>query len=158
MVDVPHLRGLALPLLSTTHLLFILTEWPGLSDTGLVIALLCERDLSAALRYFIGLPYSHGHRDNLKYYLTKRLRRTPVPRLEELSTLFPRLSALAPDENGVLVPRFGPLTDQETGLWDSHTFFFQLLHAKKMEGTIPYPRLHFCMSLTLFSNADLRFL
>lgn len=158
MVDVPQLRGLALQLLSTAHLLFILTHWPGLTDTGLVIDLLCERDISAALQYFLGLPYSHGHREDLKHYLKKHLRRTPVHRLKELTTLFPRLSALVTDENGVLVPRIGPLTDHETGLWDSHDFFFNLLHAKEMEGTIHYARLHFCMSLTVFSNALLRFL
>lgn len=158
MDDVPQLRGLALRLLSTAHLLFILTNWPGLGDTGLVIELLCERDITAALQYFLSLPYSHGHRDQLKHYLKQRLRRTPVHRMNEMTALFPRLSALVEDQNGVLVPRMGPLTDLETGLWDSHDFFFNLLHAQQMEGMIPLARLHFCMSLTFFSNAHLRFL
>lgn len=158
MDDVPHLRGLALRILSTAHLLFILNNWPGLTDTGLVLDLLCERDITAALQYLLSLPYSHGHRDDLKHYLKQRLRRTSINRMKEMTVLFPRLSALVEDEHGVLVPRIGPLTDFETGLWDSHDFFFNLLHAKLMEGTIPVASLYFCMSLTLLSNADLRFL
>ena len=155
---VPQLRGLALQLLSTAHLLFILTNWPGLGDTHLVLDLLCERDLNAAIRYLLRLPYSHGHRDHLKHSLKQHLRRTSLRRMTDLRALFPQLSALVTDENGVLVPRMGPLTDFETGLWDSHDFFFNLLHARQMEGTIPVASLYFCMTLILFSNATLRFL
>lgn len=158
MDNVPSLRGLAAPLLSVAHLLFILYHWPGLGDIGLVIDLLCQRDIAAALRYFISLPYSHGHRAAMKYYLKRRLRNTPIQRWNELAALFPVLSALVPDETGFMVPRMGPLTDHEMGMWDANDFFLNLRHAKQMEGTIPFASFHCCMSFTFFSNAQLRFL
>ena len=157
MDNVPTLRGLVLPLLSTAHLLFLLHHWPGLSNTPLLIDLLCSRDLNAAITYLLSLPYSHGHRPDMKQHLRKHLRRLPLTDFHVLASLFPPLSALAADENNVLWPRVGPLDDTETGLWDSTDFFFQLLHAKKMEGTIPLTIPCYCMSLRLFNNARLCF-
>lgn len=58
------------------------------------------------------------------------------------------------------MPRIGPLTDLESGLWDSCDFYFGVLHARQMEGTVPesIARYHYCMSFHTFSNAGLRLL
>lgn len=158
MNAVSDLQGLVLPLLSTAHLLFLLETWPGLGYNGLIMEMLCSRDVAAAIRYLLTLPYSHGHRERMKYYLRKRLRLTPVHEMNELVLLFPRLTATVEGEDGVLVPFVGPVTDLEAGIWDSHDFFFGILHAKKMEGMIPFTCYNFCMSFTLFRNARLHFL
>lgn len=94
----------------------------------------------------------------MKHHLRKRLRWVPVHELRELARLFPPLTALVEDENGVLLPRVGPLDDNESGLWDSSDFFFGVMHARQMEGTIPFARYHFCLSFITFRNARLRFL
>ena len=158
MDNVPSLRGLTLSLLSTSHLLFLLHHWPCLNHTPLIIDLLCSRDLHAAIAYLLSLPYSHGHREELKHCLRKYLKRLPINALRALANLFPHLTATVTDENGVLFPRVGPLDDQESGLWDSNDFFFQLLHAKNIEGTFPLIIPRYCISLRLFCNASLRFL
>lgn len=155
MDSVPELRGLVLPLLSTAHLLFILNNWPGIANIGAVMDMLCERDLTTSIRYLLGLPYSHGHREGLKQSLQKRLQRTGLAQMKALARLFPLMSTLVPDADGNFVAKMGPLTDYDAGLWDSHDFYFQLLHAKQMEGTIVFPR--YCMSLRLFCNARLSF-
>lgn len=158
MDTVPALRGLVLPLLSTAHLLFLLRHWPGLGDTPLVIDLLCSRDLHAAITYLLSLPYSHGHRQEMKKHLRKHLLRISIKDFPVFASLFPPLTALVTDEDGVLRARVGPLDDIETGLWDSNDFFFGVMHARNMEGTIPFACYHFCMSFITFSNATLRFL
>ena len=137
MDEVPELSGLILPILSIAHLLFLLHNWPGLRDTGLILDLLCRRDIREALRYLLSISYSHSHRQQLKSLLRQRLRWTPVHELKELSTLFPQLTALVERDDGVLVPQVGPLSDLESGLWDSCDFYFGLLHARQMEGTVP---------------------
>lgn len=76
----------------------------------------------------------------------------------ELAGLFQPLTALVEDEDGVLMPRVGPMDDNESGLWDSSDFFFGVLHARQMEGTIPFAHYHFSMSFNTFSNARLHFL
>ena len=155
MDGVPELRGLVLPLLSTAHLLFILNNWPCIADIGVVLDMLCERDLTVAIRYLLSLPYSHGHREALKRRLQKQLTRTGLETMKELATLFPQMTALVQDARGNTVAKMGPLTDYETGLWDSHDFYFHLLHAKQTKGTLVFPR--YCMSLGLFLNARLSF-
>ena len=155
MDGVPELRGLVLPLLSTAHLLFILNHWPCIATTGVVLDLLCERDLLVAIRYLLSLPYSHGHRETLKSCLQKQLSRTGLETMQEIATLFPQMSALVQDAHGNSVAKMGPLTDYEAGLWDSHDFYFQLLHAKQTKGTFGFPR--YCMSIGLFLNARLSF-
>lgn len=160
MDRVPPLNTFILPILSTAHLIFILNNWPGVRDTGLIMELLCTRDLRAALGYLLSLPYSHSHRPVLKSLLRHRLRWKHVHELKELTTLFPRLSAMVERDDGVLVPMIGPLSDLESGLWDTSDFYFGVLHARQMEGTIPesISRYHYCMSFRTFSNAGLRFL
>ena len=155
MERVQELRGLVLPILSTDHLLFLLNNWSGLSFINEVMDELCARDLVAALRYLINLPYSHGNRAGMKRSITRQVQRTSVERLRETYSVFPRLSALVRDDNGVLVAEMGPLTDFQTGLWDSHDFYFHCIHAKKMAGTFGFHR--YCMSLRLFCNARLSF-
>lgn len=123
MDRVPPLNSFNLPILSTAHLIFILTNWPGVRDTELIMDLLCTRDLRAALRYLLSLPFSHTPRPVLKSLLRQRFRWVHVHELKELATLFPQLSALVETDDGVLVPMIGPLTDLESGLWDSSDFF-----------------------------------
>ena len=94
----------------------------------------------------------------MKKHLRKYLGRIPIKDFPVLARLFPLLTALVNDENGVLRPRVGPLDDMETGLWDSNDFFFGVMHSRNMEGTIPFAYYTFCMSFITFSNATLRFL
>ena len=158
MDQVPALSGLVLPILSTAHLIFLLTNWPGLPDTNLILELLCTRDIQEALRYLLSISFSHGHRNRLKYALGQRLRWTPVKELKELSSMFPPLTALVERNDGVLVPMVGPLSDHEAGLWDSNDFFFGLIHRRQMEGTVSCSRYCICMSFDRFRNASIRFL
>ena len=158
MDQVPELSGLVLPILSTAHLLFLLTNWPGLRDTNLLLELLCKRDIREALGYLLSISFSHSHRNRLKYALTQRLRWTPVHELKELSRMFPQLTALVERNDGVLVPMVAPLSDDEAGLWDSNDFFFGLIHGCQMEGTVPCSRYRNCMSFRRFRNASIRFL
>lgn len=81
MDNVPQLRGIVLPILSTVHLLFLLNTWPGLGDTPLIMELLCSRDIRAAIEYLLSLSYSHRHRQAMKHHLRKRLRWVPVHEL-----------------------------------------------------------------------------
>ena len=160
MDRVPSLGTFILPILSTAHLIFILNNWPGLRDTRLILEQLCTRDLRAAFGYLLSLSFSHSHRPVLLTCLRPRLRWTTVEDLKELENLFPRLSALVERDDGVLVPKIGPLSDLETGLWDSCDWYFGLLHSRQMEGTIPvsispYQR---CVSLDKFINVRLHFL
>ena len=157
MENVPPLSYLVLPTLSTDHLVYILLHWPCLGQIYVVMDVLCERDLARAIQYLLGLPYTHTHREELKRSLKKVLRRTSLSKMKDLASLFPRMSALVEDENGDLVAEMGPLTDYAAGLWDSHDFYFQQLHSKQMEGTIPFTFLRYCMSFRLFRNARLSF-
>ena len=155
MERVHDLHGLVLPRLTTNHLLFILNHWPCIANIDTVMDVLCERDLTVAIRHLLGLPYSHGHREGLKQCITKELTRTGLEEMRELGNLFPRMTALVQDSNGDSVAKMGPLTDFEAGLWDSQDFYFHILHAKQMKGTFVFPRC--CMSLDLFVNARLSF-
>lgn len=157
MDNVPPLSYLPLPILSTEHLVFVLRHWPCLGNIGVVMDVLCERALEKAIQYLLSLPYTHTHREDLKHSIKQELRRTSLQKMKELASLFPRMSALAADDNGDLVAEMGPLTDYAAGLWDSHDFYFQLLHAKQMQGTIPFTFLRYCMSFRLFRNARLSF-
>ena len=145
MNRVPSLGDFIVPLLSTAQLLFLLHNWPGVRDTRLILDNLCTRDLSAAFGYLLSLPFSHAHRPVLLDCLRHHLRWKPFEEIKDLGNLFPRLSALVETDDGVLVPKIGPLSDEETGLWDSSDWYFGLLHSRQMEGTIrvsisPYQR------------------
>lgn len=157
MDHVPSLGAFILPLISTASLLQFLIDWPQVRDARLALENLCTRDV---LPYLLSLPFSHSHRRVLLDCLTPRLRWLKLEDLQDLGNLFPRLSALVHTDDGKLVPKVGPLSDEETGLWDTNDWFFGLLHAKQMDGTItfyipPYVR---CVSLDTFIDVRLHFL
>ena len=157
---VPSLGAFIIPILTTAQLIFILNNWPGIRDTRLILEQLCTRDLRAAFGYLLSLPFSHSHRPVLLDCLTPRLRWLKLEDLQDLANLFPRLSALVERDDGVLVPKIGPLSDLETGLWTSCDWYFGLLHSRKMAGTIPVSiyRYQRCVSLDQFINVRLHFL
>ena len=53
----------------------------------------------------------------------------------------------------------GPLSDYETGLWDTNDWFFQLLHARQMDGQLfsLSARFYRSVSITTFIQIQLSF-
>ena len=121
------------PSLPTSSLVQFLTCIPRGPFTEDAIKELCQRDLRVGLTYLLSLPFTHSHRPMLKHYLHDRFRRLPIVALEQLSTTIPHLTALTSIE-GTLHPAMYPLDDYQTGLWDTHDWYFKLLHVRNMKG------------------------
>ena len=135
MDGVKTLSEMIIPTLSTFLLLQFLQSIPNSPSTVAAIDELATRELSHVVTYLLSLPFSHWHRSVLKSRLERRLRAMSVDDLKSLSGFLPQLSALQYSE-GEWIPVMGPLSDYETGLWDTSDWYFRLLHARQMEGTL----------------------
>ena len=134
MDGVTTLSDIIIPTLSTFLLLQFLTTIPHSPSTVAAIDELTSRELPDVVTYLLSLPYSHWHRSVLKPRLERRLRAMSVDDLQALSGFLPQLSALQYSE-GEWIPVMGPLSDYDTGLWDTNDWYFRLLHARQIAGT-----------------------
>lgn len=145
------------PNLPTATLLQFLVHLPNGLNTKEALIEFATREYPVVFQYLLSLPFSHWHRHVLKHHLRLRLLKQSVSVLKSLSDLLPKLSALWIDPHtGKSYPKQGPLTDLAMGELDTHDWFFQLLHARGMEGQ--YTRFLSDIPLHLFPHVTLRFL
>lgn len=139
----------------TITLLNYLQFVPNACDTMLILEEFCKRDFADIFPYLLSLSATHWHRDVIKRHLRTRLFDLPLPTLKALHVYIPKLSALHFDDvTATMQPFFGPLSSMETARWDIHDWFYQLLHAKQMQGQL----LFITISLSLLSRVTVRFL
>ena len=120
---------------STMTLLHYLTLLPNALDSVDILDELASREFGAVLPYLKSLSNTHWHRHVLKDRLRKRLWVMSLAQIHALRNYFPNLSALYRNmEDGAWYPIMGPLSDRDTAEWDLHDWYYQLIHAKRMEG------------------------
>lgn len=154
MNSVKSLSETIIPTMTVNLLLHFLLDMPNGCNTVDALKELCTRDFCSIFTYLLSLPFSHWHREVTKTHLGERLRAMKVDDLKELGRQFiPKLTALE-HVDGECVPVMGPLSDLDTAAWDTNDWFYQLLHARQMEGECSL-LLH--MPMELYVQARLRF-
>ena len=155
LLPVPRLGALVINSFCTTvTLLQYLRCVPNACDSVTVLEELCKRDFTDIFPYLLSLHATHWHKDVLKQLLRKRLFDLSLPALKALQVHIPKLSALTMDETtGTLQPFIGPLSSMVTSQWDTHDWYYQISHAKQMEGKLLFNTI----SLSLLSRVTLRF-
>lgn len=154
MQSVNSISEMAIPSASTNVLLHFLLHMPNGLHTSLALKELCTRDFHSIFTYLLSLPHSHWHRNVMKAVLEERLRKLQVQEIKQLGRQYiPKLSALTKLDDE-WVPVMEPHTDQQSAAWDTHDWFFQLLHSRQMEGQYS---LLFTMPLESFIRASIRF-
>ena len=135
LLPVPRLGALVINSFCTTvTLLQYLRCVPNACDSVTVLEELCKRDFTDIFPYLLSLHATHWHKDVLKQLLRKRLFDLSLPALKALQVHIPKLSALTMDDTtGTLQPFIGPLSSMVTSQWDTHDWYYQILHAKQME-------------------------
>lgn len=151
VLPVPPLGALVInSSCSTSTLVQYLRCVPNACDSVTVLEELCKRDFTDIFSYLLSLHATHWHKDVLKQLLRKRLFDLSLPALKALQVHFPKLSALTMDDTtGTLQPFIGPLSSMVTSRWDTHDWYYQILHSKQMEEDILYffsHQLLFCVA------------
>lgn len=90
----------------------------------------------------------------MKSVLTKRLQDLKAAELKEIGTQFIPLKSALVDNDGERVALMGPLTDLDTGAWDTIDWFFRILHSRRMEGE---PTFLFDIPIPIYKRATLHF-
>ena len=155
LLPVPRLGALVINSFCTTvTLLQYLRCVPNACDSVTVLEELCKRDFTDIFPYLLSLHATHWHKDVLKQLLRKRLFDLSLPALKALQVHIPKLSALTMDDTtGTLQPFIGPLSSMVTSQWDTQDWYYQILHAKQMEGKLLFNTI----SLSLLSRVTLCF-
>ena len=138
LLPVPRLGALVInSFCATVTLLQYLRCVPNACDSVTVLEELCKRDFTDIFPYLLSLHATHWHKDVLKQLLRKRLFDLSLPALKALQVHIPKLSALTmADTTGTLQAFVGPLSSMVTSQWDTHDWFYQILHSKQMEGKL----------------------
>ena len=155
MDGLKTLGEMIIPTLPTYLILQFLHSIPNGPTIVEALEELANREFSRVFAYLLTLPFSHSHRDVFKSSLETRLRNMPVDDLKQLSGLLPKLSALTYSQ-GEWIPVMEPLSDYETGLWDTNDWFFQLLHARQMEGQLFSLSARFYRSVSILTFIHLQ--
>lgn len=156
LLSVPRLTELILtPNCPSAVLIQYLVCVPNSCDAVIIIEELCMRDLAVVFSYLLSLHATHWHRDPIKEHLGARMLDMSTSAIMTLRQYIPKLSALQFDDTTNTWQAFiGPLSSMETSRWDTHDWFYQLLHAKQMKGQL----LFITIALSLFPRTTLRFL
>lgn len=149
------------PWFSTNHLILYLSCLPNALDSEAALQELCTCDFASIFTYMLSLGYTQWHRRFMMETLAPRLKQLPVDVLkQDIAPLLPKLTALWYDPQAKhWFPIMGPLTETAATQWELHDWFFQLLHAKEMEGQFCQLYSHFvyCVSILTFTHLELRF-
>ena len=149
------------PWFATIQLIQYLTIVPNALDSHAALTKLCTRDFQSIFAYLLSLNFTDWHRRFLMQTLAPRLEQLPISQLKlDIAPLLPSLTALwfDPQEKQTF-PIMGPFTDMETSHWEIHDWFYQLIHAKQMEGTFChlYSHVLYCVSILTYTHLELRF-
>lgn len=160
--DSPRFSSLSSAVLheaSADLLINYLTVTPNACNAVEVLKKLCtECDFKLIFQYLLSLPYSHWHRNIMKATLQERFTDTKSDELHQIGKNFiPFKSALEKISEGgaaMMFDMMGPLNDLDTGAWDTHDWFFRILHSRRMEGE---PTLLFDIPLSIYTKTRLYF-
>lgn len=160
--DSPRFSSLSSAVLheaSADLLITYLTVTPNACNAVEVLEKLCtECDFKLIFQYLLSLPYSHWHRNIMKASLQKRIADTKSDELHQIGKNFiPFKSAvenITEDGATMMFDKMGPLNDVDTGEWDTHDWFFRILHSRRMEGE---PTLLFDIPLSVYTKTRLHF-
>lgn len=146
------------PWFATVHLIQYLTFVPDAMDSEAALQELCRRDFPSIFSYLLSLRYTRWHRRFLMERLQPCLKQLPLEVLKrDLSALMPKLSALWKDPTtGEWFPIVGPLTDYQTVQWEVQDWFYQILHAKELEGQLCQRCSYFVHNVSILTYTHLR--
>ena len=156
--DSPQVSSLSERVLQTMGegaMLNYLLSCPNGGNAVEVLKKFCtESGFEFIFRYLLSLPYSHRHRMVIKTVLDSRFKDITIDELHEIGKEFIPVKSALVNVGDERVAKMGPLTNLDTGQWDTSEWFFRILHSRRMEGE---PMLLFDIPLSIYTRARLHF-